>query len=79
MGQTGAPNWESGTAQMANGFLVRLFWRVADDLDYWLTQARLWTVDAMYDPAPDGPDNRDGVDRQHPEEAPHGDTQLSRG
>ena len=25
-----------------NGSLARLFWRVFDDLDYWLTQARLW-------------------------------------
>jgi hypothetical protein len=77
--QTGATNWERGTAQLANGFLMRLLWRALDDLDYWLTQARLWTVDALYDPDPDGPDNHDGIDRQQLEEACRGDTQLSRG
>jgi hypothetical protein len=45
--QTGATNWERETAQMANGFLMRHLWRVLDALDYWLTQARLWTVDAL--------------------------------
>ena len=59
--------------------LVRLFWRVLDRVDYWLTQARLWTVDALYDPDPDGPDNHDVVDRQQLEEARRGDTQLTRG
>jgi hypothetical protein len=65
--QTGATNWERGTAQMANGFLVRLFWRALDAVDYWLTQAMLWTVDHR------------GVDRRQLEEAHRGDTQLSRG
>jgi hypothetical protein len=50
--------------------------RVVDDLDYWLTQAKLWTVDALYDPDPDGPDNHDGIDRQQLEEACRGDTQF---
>jgi hypothetical protein len=77
--ETGATNWERGTAQIANRFLMRLLWRVLDALDDWLTQARLWTVDALYDPAPDAPDNHDGVDRQQLEEAHRGDTQLSRG
>jgi hypothetical protein len=64
---------------MANGFLMRLLWRVLDALDYWLTQARLWIVDALYDPDPDGPDDRDGDGRQQLEEALRGDTPLSRG
>jgi hypothetical protein len=69
----------TGVALLANGPLARLFWRVFDDLDYWLTQARLWTVDALYDPEPDGPDNLDGDGRQQPGEARRGDTRLSRG
>jgi hypothetical protein len=35
---------------MANGSLTRLFWHALDQLDYWLTQARLWTVDAVCGP-----------------------------
>jgi hypothetical protein len=69
----------TGEGLLANGSLARLYWRVVDDLDYWLTQARLWTVDALYDPDPDGPDNHDGIDRQQLEEAHRGDTPLSRG
>jgi hypothetical protein len=41
----------TGGALVANGSLARLFWRVFDDLDYWLlTQARLWLADAVYGP-----------------------------
>jgi hypothetical protein len=29
--------------------LVHSFWRVLDALDYWLTQAGLWLVDAVCD------------------------------
>ena len=30
----------------------RFFWRVLDRGDYWLTQARLWLAEAIYDPEP---------------------------
>ena len=42
----------TGRALVANGSLARLFWRVFDDLDYWLTQARLWLADAVCGPMP---------------------------
>jgi hypothetical protein len=32
--------------------LVRLFWGVLDRIDYWLTQTRLWLVDAVCGPEP---------------------------
>jgi hypothetical protein len=35
-----------------NGSLARLFWRILDALDYWLTQAMLWFVDAVSEPEP---------------------------
>jgi hypothetical protein len=41
-------------ALLANGSLARLFWRVFDDLDYWLTQARLWLADAVCGPGAAG-------------------------
>ena len=31
----------TGRALLANGSLTRLFWRLLDVLDYWLTQAQL--------------------------------------
>ena len=37
-----------------NGSLARLFWRVFDDLHYWLTQARLWLADAVCGPGAAG-------------------------
>jgi len=39
---------------MADGPRAYFFWRVLDALDYWLTQARLWIVNAVYGPFPDG-------------------------
>jgi hypothetical protein len=39
---------------MANRALVQLFWRALDRLDYWVMQARLSAVDALYGPIPDG-------------------------
>jgi len=42
----------TGRALVANGSLARLFWRVFDDLDYWLTRARLWLADAVCGPMP---------------------------
>jgi hypothetical protein len=38
---------------MADGPFVHLFWRILDRLDYWIMQARLWTVDAVCSPLPD--------------------------
>jgi hypothetical protein len=29
------------------------FWRVLDELDYWIIQARLWVVDAVCGPEPE--------------------------
>ena len=43
-----------GVAIMADRPLPRLLWRALDRLDYWLMQARLWIVDAVYGPFPDG-------------------------
>jgi hypothetical protein len=42
-----------GRAQLADGPFGRLFWRTLDALDYWLTQARLWLVDAVCGPEPE--------------------------
>jgi hypothetical protein len=39
---------------MADGPLGQLFWRALHWLDYWLMQARLWMVDAVCGPFPDG-------------------------
>jgi hypothetical protein len=38
---------------MATGSLARLFWRALDAFDYWLTQAKLWAVDAVWGPEPE--------------------------
>jgi hypothetical protein len=44
-----------GRSVSANGSLARLFWRVFDDLDYWLlTQSRLWLADAVCGPGAAG-------------------------
>jgi hypothetical protein len=37
---------------LATGSLARLFWRVLDELDYWL-EAKLWTVDMVWRPEPE--------------------------
>jgi hypothetical protein len=42
----------AGGASLDNGSLARLFWRILDALDYWLTQAMLWFVDAVSEPEP---------------------------
>ena len=39
---------------MANGFLVRLFWRALDAVDYWLTQAGLLLLEATSEPSQTG-------------------------
>jgi hypothetical protein len=41
-----------GVVNMDDRAIARLFWRALDRLDYWLTQARLWLVDAVRDPEP---------------------------
>ena len=33
-------------------------WRVLDAVDYWVMQARLWRVDALYGPEPEIEANR---------------------
>jgi hypothetical protein len=49
-------------ALLANGSLARLFWHVLDALDYWVIQARLSVVDAVYGPEPETEaDRRVGV------------------
>jgi hypothetical protein len=40
---------------MAEGPLRRLFWRVADDLDYLVTLATLRILDALAGPEPETP------------------------
>jgi hypothetical protein len=32
---------------LADGSLARLFWRLLDVLDYWVTQAQLWLADGV--------------------------------
>lgn len=39
---------------LTDGLLGWLFWRVVDALDYWLTQAVLWSVEAACAPEPGG-------------------------
>jgi hypothetical protein len=48
---TGRP--VAGSAAMADGSLARLFRCVLDDLDYGLTQAKLWTVGMVWGPEPE--------------------------
>jgi hypothetical protein len=38
---------------LTDGLLARLFWRIVDGLDYWLTQAVLWSVEAVCRPEPE--------------------------
>ena len=40
-------------------------WRVLDAVDYWVMQARLWRVDALYGPEPETEaDRQRGCDRE---------------
>jgi hypothetical protein len=50
---------------ITNGPLARLFWRALDALDYWVTQAGLWVVDAVRGPEPETAVDRQqrGIDR----------------
>ena len=43
---------------MTDGPAWRLFWRVADELDYLLTLARLRILDALTGPEPETPAGR---------------------
>jgi hypothetical protein len=43
---------------MADRRLGRLFWRVADQVDYLVTLARLRIMDALADPLPETPADR---------------------
>jgi hypothetical protein len=76
-----SPMWMAASRPVAGGLTDH--WcgssGALDAVDYWLTQARLRIVDALYDPDLDGPDHRDGDGRQQAEEAHRGDTPLSRG
>ena len=50
---------------VADGTLRRLFWRVADRLDYLVTLARLRILDALAGPSPETPaDGQRRRDRQ---------------
>jgi hypothetical protein len=45
--------------------LGRIWWRIADGLDYWLTLARLRTLDALTGPLPETPEDKQrGHDRE---------------
>ena len=43
---------------MADGWLRKLFWRAADQLDYVVTLARLRILDALAGPLPETPADR---------------------
>jgi hypothetical protein len=48
-----AASYPTGLAAMADYALVRLFWRLLDALDCWVTHARLSLVDAVRGPEPE--------------------------
>jgi hypothetical protein len=55
---------------VATGRLRRLFWRVADDLDYLVTLVRLRVLDALAGPLPETPaDQQRERDREQLERA----------
>jgi len=43
---------------MADGWFARLFWRVLDRLDYWITLAELGALDALCGPLREGDPKR---------------------
>jgi hypothetical protein len=64
------PGRVSDIAAMANARLRRLFWRVADDLDYLVTLARLRILDALAGPLPETEADRQRArDRERIEKA----------
>ena len=50
----------AGEIAMTDPRLGRLFWRVADQLDYLVTLARLRILDAVAGPLPETPADREG-------------------
>ena len=54
------PCFVRGSALMTDGPLRRLFWRVADQLDYLVTLAWLRILDALAGPLPETPADREG-------------------
>jgi hypothetical protein len=42
-----------GVGRLTDRRLVRLYWRLLDTLDYWVTQARLWLADVVCGPEPE--------------------------
>ena len=53
-----SPQRRSETDRIEAAEARRLFWRVADHLDYLLTVARLRTLDALAGPLPETPADR---------------------
>jgi hypothetical protein len=41
--------------------VAQRLWRVLDAVDYWVMQARLWRVDALYGPEPETEADRQRV------------------
>jgi hypothetical protein len=54
----------AGVHAMADGWLERLFWRVADQFDYLVTLARLRVLDTVCGPEPETPADRQRRDRE---------------
>jgi hypothetical protein len=42
-----------GAGRLTDRRLARLYWRLLDTLDYWVTQAQLWLADTVCDPKPE--------------------------
>ena len=42
-----------GVGRLTDRRLARLYWRLLDTLDYWVTQAQLWLVDVVCGPEPE--------------------------
>ena len=49
---------------MADRALAQRRWRVLDAVDYWIMQARLWRVDALYGEPETEADRQRGCDRE---------------
>jgi hypothetical protein len=64
------PGRVGDVAAMAGGRLRRLFWRVADDLDYLVTLLRLRVLDGLAGPLPETPaDQQRARDRERIEKS----------
>ena len=62
-----------------SGPLARFFWLVVDELDYWLTLARLRIVDSVCGPEPETPaDRQRNLDREELERALQGSHEPAR-